>query len=73
MIDTISGHLQKKDGKWEVKVQWHTGETTWNPMELIKTDDNFSLTAYSRENQLLITPNVNEPGELQSTHKSVLG
>jgi len=42
-------------------------------MELIKEDDNFSLTAYSRENQLLNTPDVNEPGELQSTHKSVLG
>jgi hypothetical protein len=54
--EKITGHRQIKGVKWEVKVLWDTGESTWEPMEVIKADDKFSLAAYARDNKLLDIP-----------------
>ena len=53
--DKILDHRKVNGGKYEVKVLWDTGDSTWEPMELIKEDDKITLAAYARENDLVET------------------
>jgi hypothetical protein len=36
-----------------VLVEWETGETTYEPLKMIATDDPVTCAEYSRENDLL--------------------
>ena len=55
-FEKILDHRKVKGGKYEVRVKWDTGETTWEPMQVIKEDDRITLAAYARECELLDTP-----------------
>ena len=48
-FDKILDHRKVKGGQYEVRVHWDTGESTWEPMKVIKADDKITLAAYARE------------------------
>ena len=42
-----------KDSKYNVQVEWETGEITYEPLSIIAADDPVSCAAYAKENDLL--------------------
>ena len=42
-----------KGSKYNVKVEWETGEVTFKPLSIIAADDSVTCPAYSKENDLL--------------------
>ena len=42
-----------KGSKYNVQVEWETGETTFEPLSIIATDDPVTCVAYAKENDLL--------------------
>ena len=46
-----------KGSKYNVLVEWETGETTYEPLDIIAKDDPVTCAAYAKNNDLL-----NEPG-----------
>ena len=55
-FNSISSHRKVKN-QYEDLVEWETGEATWEPIALIRSDDPFTLAKYDMDNGLL-----NEPG-----------
>mgnify|MGYP002062736192 FL=1 len=55
-FDKILDHRKVKGGQYEVRVHWDTGESTWEPMKVIKANDKITLAAYARERGLLDEP-----------------
>jgi hypothetical protein len=59
-IETITGHrkaqLPDTIGEWEVRVQWASGVTTWNSLNLIFSDDPMAVSVYAMHNKLLQVP-----------------
>ena len=58
-IEEISNHrkaiMDTTAGEWEVLVQWANGETSWEPLSVIFTDDPVSVSMYALKNGLLNT------------------
>ena len=58
---SISGHegpLKPSDSKykgsrWNVKVEWSNGETSWEPLGIIATSDPVTCAIYAKQNSLL--------------------
>ena len=48
---------RKKGSSYEVLVEWECGETTWEPLAVMRHDDPITVAKYAKENDLL-----NEPG-----------
>ena len=44
---------RKMGRKWEVRVFWDTGETTWEPLSEMRLADMITLTKYAHENDLI--------------------
>ena len=42
-----------KGSKYEVQVEWETGEITFEPLSIIAADDPVTCAAYAKENDLL--------------------
>ena len=38
-----------KDSKWNVQIEWETGEITFEPLSLIAADDPITCAAYAKE------------------------
>ena len=38
--------------KWNVQIEWETGELTFEPLSVIATDDPITCAAYAKENNL---------------------
>ena len=59
-IDGIIGHrkarLKTTRGQWEVHVRWATGESSWNCLNLIYSDDPVTVSMYAIKNKLLDVP-----------------
>jgi Reverse transcriptase (RNA-dependent DNA polymerase) len=51
-----SGHPDYKGSKYNVMVEWETGERTSEPLQLIATDDPVTCAIYARDNGLLELP-----------------
>jgi len=51
------GHPDYKGSSWNVMVEWETGETTYEPLDMIAKDDPVTCAIYARHNDLL-----NQPG-----------
>ena len=49
---SISGH-RKVGSKWEVQVDWDTGETSWEPLSEIRLADAITLARYAHDKELL--------------------
>ena len=52
------GHLAASDSDWEgskynVQVEWETGEITYEPLSIIGADDPVTCTAYAKVHDLL--------------------
>ena len=52
------GHLHASDPDWKgskynVQVEWETGEITFEPLSIIAADDPVTCAAYAKENDLL--------------------
>ena len=43
----------KKGSKYNVQVEWETGEITFEPLSIIAADDPVTCAAYAKENDLL--------------------
>ena len=43
----------RKGSKYNVQVEWETGEITFEPLSIIAADDPVTCTAYAKENDLL--------------------
>ena len=58
-IDAVIGHRKAKlsttRGQWEVLVQWASGQTSWNCLNLIYSDDPVTISMYAIKNNLLNT------------------
>lgn len=50
------GHKSYKGSSWNVLVEWETGETTYEPLNMIAKDDPVTCAAYAKRNGLLDTP-----------------
>ena len=57
-LEAILNHRvnRKAKGGYEVRVQWATGEKTWEPLNLIFEDDPVTMAWYAKKNGLLNTP-----------------
>ena len=42
-----------KRSKYNVQVEWETGEITFEPLSIIAADDQVTCAAYAKENDLL--------------------
>ena len=42
-----------KEAKYNVQVEWETGEITFEPLSIIAADDPVTCAAYAKENDLL--------------------
>ena len=42
-----------KGSKYNVQVEWETGEVTFEPLSIIAADDPVTCTAYTKDNDLL--------------------
>ena len=52
-FETILDHRRAKNRKYEVLVQWSTGEETWEPLRLMIKEDPITLATYAAKNRLL--------------------
>ena len=41
-----------KDSKWNIQVEWETGEITFEPLSVIRADDPITCAAYAKEKNL---------------------
>ncbi|HEY9708217.1 MAG TPA: hypothetical protein V6D48_08435 [Oculatellaceae cyanobacterium] len=55
-FEAILNHRKNKKGKYELLIQWTTGEETWEPLNSIADQDPVSVAMYGNEAQLLNTP-----------------
>ena len=57
-IESIIGHRRnrKARGGWQLKIQWASGEVTWEDLSPIYNDDQVSVSLYARQNGLLGQP-----------------
>ena len=47
------GHPYYKGCRYNVLVNWETGESTYEPLNIIAADDSVSCAIYAKENNLL--------------------
>ena len=52
----ISTDRNYKGSKYNILVEWETGETTYEPLNLIAKTDPVTCTIYAKKNGLLSTP-----------------
>ena len=52
-FDKILKHRIVTNGKIEVQVLWDNGETTWEPLLVIRKDNPVTVAAYAKEKNLL--------------------
>ena len=50
-FEAIKNHRRSPTdrSKWEVLVSWDTGEETWEPLTVIRTQDPVTCAAYAKE------------------------
>ena len=41
-----------KGSKWNVQIEWETGEITFEPLSVMAADDPITCAAYAKENNL---------------------
>ena len=51
----VKGHPSWKGDKYNVKVEWETGEVAYDPLHTIATDDPVTCAIYAKDNDLLDT------------------
>ena len=49
----LASDLDWRGSKYNVQVEWGTGEITFEPLSIIATDDPVTCGAYAKENDLL--------------------
>ena len=49
----LASDLDWKGSKYNVQVEWETGEITFEPLSIIAADDPVTCAAYAKENDLL--------------------
>jgi hypothetical protein len=49
-------HANYKGSRYNVMVEWETGETTSEPLSIVAADDPVSCAVYARDNNLLLDP-----------------
>ena len=49
----VLNHRTVENGKIEVEVLWDNGETSWEPLAVLRKDDPVTLAAYAKERKLL--------------------
>ena len=49
----LASDLDWKGSKYNVQVEWETGEITFEPLSIIAADDPVTYAAYAKENDLL--------------------
>ena len=47
------GHLAPSDPKYNVQVEWETGEIAFEPLSVVAADDPVTCAAYAKEHDLL--------------------
>ena len=65
------GHPDHKGSLYNVQVLWETGETSWEPLHLIKKCDPVTLAIYAKEKGLLSTDGWKGFRRLAKRHKVV--
>ena len=55
-FDNITDHRKNKSGKYEILVQWTTGEETWEPLTWIADQDPMTIAMYAKDQGLLDEP-----------------
>ena len=66
----ISTDRSYKGSKYNVLVEWETGETIYEPFDLIAKTDPVTCTIYAKRNSLLNTPGWKRFNQLSITRKS---
>jgi hypothetical protein len=61
-----------KGSKYNVQVQWETGEVTYEPLSLIAKDDPVTCAVYAKENDLLDEPGWKHLKRYVKTHKRLV-
>ena len=69
-MDGILDH-KKVDGKWQLLVQWSSGQTTWNPLSLTAADDPITVALYAKRNKLLDEPSFKHLKKYTKTEKRI--
>ena len=49
----LASHPDWKGSKYNVQVEWETGEITFEPLSIVTADDRVACAAYAKENDLL--------------------
>eukprot|EP00957_Ditylum_brightwellii_P139905 10661050-Ditylum_brightwellii.AAC.1 len=49
----ILTHRTAAQGKIEVEVLWDNGETSWEPLAMLRKDDPITIAAYAKDQKLL--------------------
>ena len=54
-FSAISGHRKdpKQSKKWQVRVEWESGESTWEPLSTIFNDDPVTVALYAQRNDMV--------------------
>jgi hypothetical protein len=52
---SFDGLLHIKGSRYNVLVEWETGETTYEPLDMIASDDPITCAQYAIDNKLLDT------------------
>eukprot|EP00957_Ditylum_brightwellii_P195193 14871705-Ditylum_brightwellii.AAC.1 len=49
----VLNHCIEEKGKIEVAILWYDGETSWEPLSVMRKDDPVKLAGYAKEHKLL--------------------
>jgi hypothetical protein len=76
-ITAHQGPLAKTDkdykgSKWNVLVEWETGECTYEPLDVIASDDPVTCAVYAKRNGLLDTPGWKQFRGIAKRHKRMI-
>lgn len=57
-FSSVTAHrrIARSPQQWEILVKWDTGEETWEPLQLMRTQDPVTIAAYAKAHDLLDTP-----------------
>lgn len=55
-ISKVLDHRTDDNKKTEVKVLWHNGDKSWEPMDVVRKDDPIVLASYAKEKDLIYKP-----------------
>ena len=61
-----------KGSKWNVQLLWETGETSWEPLSVIKDTDPVTCAIYAKEHDLLETEGWKSLRKLAKKQKTLL-